>query len=305
VPSLLENLVTTKGNLKTAFAGESQANQKYLATQLKQAEETAQFMDRMMPKLGGKTQAQVDREALEASDAAARDRVDSIRLQSQKDSLNREAGQAQKMVGLSGLTGTDAIRATYQIRIDLAKQLAAVEAERIVREETGAKQMESIARAQAAVQKEMAEAQEEAAMKQMLARLDRRRARARLGGGESVGLAGPGDPGQQPYRALDNLVPRRAEAHVLAIQLQIEFALYRLNLYAGGFQHVHPAHPVQGIADLLEKAVLCLGVGGGVADVIRGRADAAGLGSEFHRLPEPGCIIFRRHDLRAGGETLQ
>jgi hypothetical protein len=146
---------------------EDKANQKYLATQLKQAEETAQFMDRMMPKLGGKTQAQVDREALEASDAAARDRVDSIRLQSQKDSLNREAGQAQKMVGLSGLTGTDAIRATYQIRIDLAKQLAAVEAERIVREETGAKQMESIARAQAAVQKEMAEAQEEAAMKQI------------------------------------------------------------------------------------------------------------------------------------------
>jgi hypothetical protein len=142
-------------------------NQKYLATQLKQAEETAQFMDRMIPKLGGKTQAQVDREALEASDAAARDRVDSIRLQSQKDTLNREAGQAQKMVGLSGLTGTDAIRAAYQIRIDLAKQLAVIEAERIVKEETGAKQIESIARAQAAVQKEMAEAQEEAAMKQL------------------------------------------------------------------------------------------------------------------------------------------
>jgi len=142
-------------------------NQKYLSTQLKQAEETAQFMERMMPKLGGKTQAQVDREALEASDAATRDRVDSIRLQSQKDTLNREAGQAQKMVGLSGLTGTDAIRATYQIRIDLANQLAAIEAERIVKEETGAKQVESIARAQAAVQKEMAEAQEEAAMKQL------------------------------------------------------------------------------------------------------------------------------------------
>ena len=146
---------------------EDKANQKYLSTQLKQAEETAQFMDRMMPKLGGKTQAQVDREALEASDAATRDRVDSIRLQSQKDTLNREAGQAQKMVGLSGLTGTDAIRATYQIRIDLAKQLAVIEAERIVKEETGAKQMESIARGQAAVQKEIAEAQEEAAMKQL------------------------------------------------------------------------------------------------------------------------------------------
>jgi hypothetical protein len=142
-------------------------NQKYLSTQLKQAEETAQFMERMMPKLGGKTQAQVDREALEASDAATRDRVDSIRLQSQKDTLNREAGKAQKMVGLSGLTGADAIRATYQIRIDLATQLAVIEAERIVREETGAKQMESIARAQAAVQKDMAEAQEEAAMKQL------------------------------------------------------------------------------------------------------------------------------------------
>ena len=98
---------------------------------------------------------------------AAQERIDSINLASRKDTLNREAGQAQKMVGLSGLTGMDAIRATYQIRIDLAKQLAAVEADRISKQEKGALQAVEIAQAQAALQKEMDEAREEALMKQL------------------------------------------------------------------------------------------------------------------------------------------
>jgi hypothetical protein len=98
---------------------------------------------------------------------AAEDQINSINLQSRKDTLNREAGQAQKMVGLSGLTGMDAIRATYQIRIDLAKQLAAVEAERIAKQGDGALQSVEIARAQAAIQKDADEAREEALMKQL------------------------------------------------------------------------------------------------------------------------------------------
>jgi hypothetical protein len=98
---------------------------------------------------------------------AAEDQINSINLQSRKDTLNREAGQAQKMVGLSGLTGMDAIRATYQIRIDLAKQLADVEAERIAKQGDGALQSVEIARAQAAIQKEADEAREEALMKQL------------------------------------------------------------------------------------------------------------------------------------------
>jgi hypothetical protein len=98
---------------------------------------------------------------------AAGERIDSINLQSRADTLNRNAGRAQEMVGLSGATGTDAIRETYQIRIDLAKQLAGIEAERISKEANAAKQMEDIARAQALVQKQVAEAQEEALMKQM------------------------------------------------------------------------------------------------------------------------------------------
>ena len=97
----------------------------------------------------------------------ANDEIDSISLNSRKDTLNREAGQAQKMVGMSGLTGMDAIRATYQIRIDLAKQLANVEADRIAKEDRGALQAVDIARAQAAIQKDMDEAREEALMKQL------------------------------------------------------------------------------------------------------------------------------------------
>jgi hypothetical protein len=98
---------------------------------------------------------------------AAQEQIDSINLQARKDNLNRQAGHAHNMVGLSGLTGVDAIRATYQIRIDLAKQLAVVEADRIAKETNGAEQMKEIARGQAAVQKEMAEAQEESAMKML------------------------------------------------------------------------------------------------------------------------------------------
>jgi hypothetical protein len=98
---------------------------------------------------------------------AAQDQVDSINLQSRKEGLNREAGQAQKMVGLSGLTGGDAIRATYQIRIDLAKQLAAVEAERISKETNAADQLKDIARASAVLKKDISEAQQEALIKQL------------------------------------------------------------------------------------------------------------------------------------------
>jgi hypothetical protein len=98
---------------------------------------------------------------------AAQERIDSINMQSRRDKLSREAGQAQKVVGLSGMTGMDAIRATYQIRIDLAKELAAVEAERISKEESAAKRSVEIAQAQKDLQKAMDEAREEALMKQL------------------------------------------------------------------------------------------------------------------------------------------
>jgi len=98
---------------------------------------------------------------------AAQEQIDSINLQSRKDTINRQAGQAQKMVGFSGMTGMDGVRATYQIRIDLAKELASVEAERILKETNGAQQLVEGARAVKALDKEIAEAQEEAAMKQL------------------------------------------------------------------------------------------------------------------------------------------
>jgi len=97
----------------------------------------------------------------------AADRINSINLQSRRDTLNRNASHTARMVELGGATGIDAIRATYQIRIDLAKELAVIEVERIAKEETGAKQMESMARAQKELTKDIAEAQEEALMKQL------------------------------------------------------------------------------------------------------------------------------------------
>jgi hypothetical protein len=97
----------------------------------------------------------------------AHDQVASINLESQKDLLTREASHAQKMVGLSGAEGMDAVRETYQIRIDLAKQLAEVEAERILKETTGSEQLVAGARAMKVLNKEVADAQEEATIKEL------------------------------------------------------------------------------------------------------------------------------------------
>ena len=98
---------------------------------------------------------------------AAQDQIDSINLQSRRDTINRNAGHAGRMVELGGATGMDAIRATYQIRIELANQLAAVEAERILKQTNGAQQLVEGARALKELNKQIAEAQEEALMKQL------------------------------------------------------------------------------------------------------------------------------------------
>jgi hypothetical protein len=95
------------------------------------------------------------------------DQVNSIAADAQKEALNRQAGQAQKMVGLSGATGMDAIRQTYEIRIDLAKQLANVEADRILKETSGAEQLVDGAKAMKVLNKEIADAQEEATIRQL------------------------------------------------------------------------------------------------------------------------------------------
>jgi hypothetical protein len=97
----------------------------------------------------------------------AQDQVDSINLEAQKDAITRKAGRAEKMVGLSGDTGMDAIRETYRIRIDLAKELAGVESERILKETDAAAKLIDGAKMAKDLNKEIAEAQEEAAMKQL------------------------------------------------------------------------------------------------------------------------------------------
>jgi hypothetical protein len=93
--------------------------------------------------------------------------IENISVQAQRDALNREARQAHALVGASGMGGEDAIRATYQIRIDLAQQLALVEATRIAQENDGDKRRIDAAHLIADIQKEMAEAQEEALLKQL------------------------------------------------------------------------------------------------------------------------------------------
>jgi hypothetical protein len=96
---------------------------------------------------------------------SAQDRISDIEFAARRDALNRNAGRALRMMEYGGATGMDAIRAEYQIRIDLAQQLAAGEAERISKEENAAKRSIEIAQAQKDVQREIADAQEEATLK--------------------------------------------------------------------------------------------------------------------------------------------
>ena len=93
--------------------------------------------------------------------------IDRIEMQSEVGVLNRRASGARAAVGASGLTGMDAIRATYQIRIDLAQQLAGVEAARIAKEDDADKKRIDNAKMVADVQRETAEAQQEAMLKEM------------------------------------------------------------------------------------------------------------------------------------------
>ena len=97
----------------------------------------------------------------------AQDRIAGINLQSRRDTLNRNANHAYRMAELGGATGTDAIRAAYQIRVELAKELAAVEAERILKETKGSEQMVLGAIALKELNRDLAEAQEESLMKQL------------------------------------------------------------------------------------------------------------------------------------------
>jgi hypothetical protein len=111
-----------------------------------------------------------DREARDAQakkDEETRQRIYSTQYDSQKDSLNRTAGNALKISQASGATGMDAIRDSYQIRIELAKQLAVIAGERIAKESDHDKQQELFATAQKDLQKEMSEAAEESLLKQL------------------------------------------------------------------------------------------------------------------------------------------
>jgi hypothetical protein len=103
----------------------------------------------------------------QAADAAAKEKVAGIGFTGQTDAAKRNAEMAQRMVGFSGATGMDAIRADYQIRVSLAQQVAAIEANRITAQDTADKQMIDVAEARLKYENAIAEAQQDAAIKQL------------------------------------------------------------------------------------------------------------------------------------------
>lgn len=133
---------------------------KYRAEQLKQAEQTGEHMLGILPGLGKPTAEQVEM-------AAAQQRVADLELRARREMIQRAGNRALRVAELSGAPEAEAIRTAYQIRIQLALELAAIEQERIDRETDSGKKLEGQALAKAAVEKEAAEAAEEAQLKQL------------------------------------------------------------------------------------------------------------------------------------------
>jgi hypothetical protein len=99
--------------------------------------------------------------------AAADEQIAAIDLASRRENLNRRARAAPARVSASGMTGVDAITATYQIRMDLANRLSEIEAQRIVKEKDADQRRIQGAHLLADVRKEAAEAEQERSLKLM------------------------------------------------------------------------------------------------------------------------------------------
>jgi hypothetical protein len=134
--------------------------EKYRADQLKEAEQTGEHMLGILPNLGKPTKEQVEM-------AAAQQRVAGIDLQARRGTIQREGNRALRVSELSGAPEGEAIRTAYQVRIELALELAAVEQERIDKELKGSDKLVAEAEAKRDVEKEAAEAMEQAQLKEL------------------------------------------------------------------------------------------------------------------------------------------
>lgn len=92
---------------------------------------------------------------------AANEKIAEIKLKSQKDTLQRGAETAIHGVRAGGALGTDAVSAVYQIRINLARNLAKAEDERIAKETNADEQRKLAAERDAVLEKAIGEAEAE------------------------------------------------------------------------------------------------------------------------------------------------
>ncbi len=115
------------------------------------------------PRVGGDPEA----ERNSAAWAAAYERKADLELQARRETIQRAGNRALRVSELSGAPEGEAIRTAYQIRIELAIELAGIEQERIDKELTSAAKLRAEAEGRAAVEKEAAEAMEEAQLKQL------------------------------------------------------------------------------------------------------------------------------------------
>ena len=115
---------------------------------------------------------------------AAQEKIEDIGVQAQREELRRRAGRSQRMAELTGgdhtpvaMSETDkkelaarkeeaAAQQAYQVRLDLAVQLAGIEAERISKEENAAKRSVLAAQAQKDLFTDLAQAQDQFEEKQ-------------------------------------------------------------------------------------------------------------------------------------------
>ncbi len=92
---------------------------------------------------------------------AAQERIDDIRVQTQRTELQRRAARSERMAELAGGSDEDIAKQAYETRLKLAVQLANIEAERISKEENAAKRSVMAAEAQKDLFGELAQAQDQ------------------------------------------------------------------------------------------------------------------------------------------------
>jgi len=92
---------------------------------------------------------------------AAQERIEDIGVQAQREELRRRASRSARMAELAGGSDEEVAQQAYETRLNLAVQLANIEAERISKEENAAKRSVLAAQAQKDLFTEIAQAQDQ------------------------------------------------------------------------------------------------------------------------------------------------